>query len=49
MVNVRYKKANSGTPDIMSVLLVPWKDKKPTGSDLKMLQGDCQLIIVAGR
>ena len=33
----------------MSFLLEPWKDKTPTGSDLNILQGDSQLIIVAGR
>ncbi|KAL9122024.1 MAG: hypothetical protein Q9187_001416 [Circinaria calcarea] len=35
-------------PDIMSVLLEPWKDRRPTGADLNMLQGDSQLIVVAG-
>ena len=38
-----------GTPNIISFLLDPWKDEKPTGSDLDMLQGDTQLIVVAGR
>ena len=33
----------------MSTLLDPWKSKIPTGRDLLMLQGDAQLIIVAGR
>ena len=33
----------------MFFLLDPWKDEKPTGSDLNMLQGDSQLIVVAGR
>ena len=33
----------------MSFLLDPWSDKEPTGQDLNMLQGDCQLIVVAGR
>ena len=33
----------------MSFLLDPWRDKEPTGQDLNMLQGDCQLIVVAGR
>ncbi|TVY81920.1 Tryprostatin B 6-hydroxylase [Lachnellula suecica] len=40
--------AKTDIPDVMSSLLEPWKDKKPTGFDLKMLQGDSQLIIVAG-
>ena len=33
----------------MSALLEPYKVKKPTGSDLRMLQGDSQLVIVTGR
>ena len=33
----------------MSFLLEPWKEKRPVGSDLNMLQGDSQLIVVAGR
>ena len=33
----------------MAALLDPWKEKVPTGRDLLMLQGDAQLIIVAGR
>ena len=33
----------------MSFLLEPWKEKSPVGSDLNMLQGDSQLIVVAGR
>ena len=33
----------------MSFLLDPWREKAPTGQDLNMLQGDCQLIVVAGR
>ena len=38
------------TPDIMTALLSPWADeKKPSDSDLLMLQGDTQLIINAGR
>jgi hypothetical protein len=36
-------------PDIMAALLDPWKDSRPTGADLNMLQGDAQLVIVAGR
>ena len=36
-------------PDILSFLLEPWKDRTPTGSDLNFLQGDNQLIVVAGR
>ncbi|KAI9874353.1 MAG: hypothetical protein M1830_009845 [Pleopsidium flavum] len=39
-------KVNS--PDIMSALLDPWKNNNPTGTDLAMLQGDAQLIVVAG-
>jgi hypothetical protein len=33
----------------MTALLEPWKEKAPTESEEKMLQGDSQLIIVAGR
>jgi len=33
----------------MSTLLKPWQDEKPSGYDLRMLQGDSQLIVVAGR
>ena len=33
----------------MSFLLEPWKNKRPIGSDLNYLEGDSQLIIVAGR
>lgn len=36
-------------PDIMAALLKPWKGELPTGSALSMLQGDAELIIVAGR
>ncbi|TVY15568.1 Tryprostatin B 6-hydroxylase [Lachnellula arida] len=35
-------------PDIMSSLLEPWKNQRPTGADLSLLQGDSQLIVVAG-
>ncbi|KAF7513029.1 hypothetical protein GJ744_011295 [Endocarpon pusillum] len=35
-------------PDVMSALLAPWKDKRPEGGDLEILQGDSQLIVVAG-
>lgn len=37
------------TPDIMSTLLGPYKDTKPSENDMKMLRGDSQLIVVAGR
>lgn len=37
------------TPDIMSTLLEPYKDSKPTENEMKMLRGDSQLIVVAGR
>ena len=37
------------TPNITSFLIEPFKDEKPKGFDLNMLQGDSQLIIVAGR
>jgi len=33
----------------MSALLEPWKGTKPTEDDLRMLRGDSQLIVVAGR
>ncbi|KAL8798492.1 MAG: hypothetical protein Q9182_006615 [Xanthomendoza sp. 2 TL-2023] len=32
----------------MSFILAPWKDAKPTEAELHLLQGDSQLIIVAG-
>lgn len=32
----------------MSSLIAPFEGKKPTGTDLTMLQGDARLIIVAG-
>lgn len=37
------------TPDMMSSLLEPHKDMKPTADELNMLRGDSQLIVVAGR
>ena len=37
------------TPDVMATLLGPWKERTPTGTALSDLQGDSQLIIVAGR
>lgn len=37
------------TPDIMTALLEPYKDLKPTENEMRMLRGDSQLIIVAGR
>ena len=37
------------TPDIMSTLLKPHTDREATGHDLLMLQGDCRLIVIAGR
>ena len=33
----------------MSTLLEPYKDTRPTETDMKMLRGDSQLIVVAGR
>lgn len=36
-------------PDIMSALIEPVKDRQLTDLELKMLQGDSRLIIVAGR
>lgn len=36
-------------PDIMSALIEPLKDKQLSELELKMLQGDSRLIIVAGR
>ena len=36
-------------PDIMAFLLDPWKGRELSISDMKMLQGDSQLIVVAGR
>ncbi|KAA6415515.1 MAG: cytochrome P450 [Lasallia pustulata] len=41
-------KMTVNTPDVMATLLGPWKEKTPTGTGLSDLQGDCQLIIVAG-
>ncbi|QDS68051.1 hypothetical protein FKW77_009742 [Venturia effusa] len=35
-------------PDITTPLLAPYRDKKPTGPDLKSLQADTRLLIVAG-
>ena len=37
------------TPDVMSALLKPYNGAKPSGAGLRMLEGDAQLIIVAGR
>ena len=37
------------TPNIMSFLLAPLGEKKPTSADINMLEGDSQLIVVAGR
>lgn len=37
------------TPDIMSTLLEPYKDTKPTEQDMEMLRGDSELLVVAGR
>ena len=42
-------KTKVATPNITSFLIEPWQHKKPVGYDLNMLQGDSQLIIVAGR
>lgn len=39
----------TNTPDIMTTLLEPYKDLKPTENEMRMLRGDSQLIIVAGR
>ncbi|KAM7199177.1 cytochrome P450 [Rhypophila sp. PSN 637] len=36
------------TPDIMSCLLRPLKNKTPSGLDRALLEGDSQLIVVAG-
>ena len=36
-------------PDIISVLLEPWREKKPTGLEMELLEGDAQLIVAAGR
>ena len=36
-------------PDIISVLLEPWREKKPTGLEMDLLEGDAQLIVAAGR
>lgn len=35
-------------PDIISVLLEPWREKKPTGLEMELLEGDAQLIVAAG-
>lgn len=37
------------TPNIMSFLLAPLEDEKLTSADINMLEGDSQLIVVAGR
>lgn len=37
------------SPDIMSYLLKPLNNQTPTGLDYMLLQGDSQLIVVAGR
>ncbi|KAG8528870.1 uncharacterized protein KY384_006559 [Bacidia gigantensis] len=41
-------KTKVNTPNITSFLVEPWLDKQPLGYDLNVLQGDSQLIIVAG-
>lgn len=44
-----FEKTKVVTPNITSFLLEPWQHKRPLDHDLKMLQGDTQLIVVAGR
>ncbi|CAJ2501230.1 Uu.00g040830.m01.CDS01 [Anthostomella pinea] len=41
-------KTKVDTPDIMSCLLKPSRNKRPTGLDRTLLEGDSQLIVVAG-
>ncbi|CAI7591138.1 unnamed protein product [Penicillium discolor] len=41
-------KMKSSNPDIMSYLLKPLNNQRPTGLDYMLLQGDSQLIVVAG-
>ncbi|KAJ5517182.1 hypothetical protein N7527_008742, partial [Penicillium freii] len=41
-------KVKSSNPDIMSCLLKPLNNQTPTGLDYRLLQGDSQLIVVAG-
>ena len=36
-------------PDIMATLLEQFQEQAPTGDDLRMLQGDSRLVVVAGR
>ncbi|KAI9791595.1 MAG: hypothetical protein M1816_003681 [Peltula sp. TS41687] len=42
------RKAKVSSPDIISTLLEPWKDKELTRSELMILEGDAQLVIAAG-
>jgi len=42
-------KQGDGNADIMSILLSPWKGKEIPRGGRKLLEGDSQLIIVAGR
>lgn len=34
-------------PDIMATLLEQFQEQAPTGDDLRMLQGDSRLVVVA--
>jgi hypothetical protein len=36
-------------PDIMATLLEPFQEKAPTGDELRMLQGDSRIVVIAGR
>ncbi|KAL2009650.1 hypothetical protein VTN00DRAFT_5457 [Thermoascus crustaceus] len=44
----RIKSKNVGIPDIVSSLLAPLPGKRSHGHDLLFLQGDAQLIVIAG-
>ena len=49
LINQTLEQAKIDTPNIMSFLLAPLEDKKPTSAELNMLEGDSELIVVAGR